>query len=49
MQFRYMAVCCVLGMGSLIAAAQTGGAASGPAAGTIATPAAALDCAGERD
>jgi len=30
-------------MGSLIGAAQTGGAASGPAAGTIATPAEALD------
>ncbi len=38
-----MAVCCVLGMGSLAAAAQMGGTANGPAAGTIATPAEAFD------
>jgi uncharacterized damage-inducible protein DinB len=38
-----MAACCVLGLGSLAAAAQTGGAPSGPAAGTIVTPATALD------
>ncbi len=43
MQIRWMAVCCLLGLGSLAAMAQTGDAASGPAAGTIATPAYALD------
>ncbi len=43
MHFRCMAVCCLLGVGSLAAVAQTGDAASGPAAGTIVTPAAALD------
>jgi hypothetical protein len=43
MQIRWMAVCCLLGVGSIAAVAQTGDAASGPAAGTIATPADALD------
>lgn len=43
MQIRWMAVCCLLGMGSIAAVAQTGDTASGPAAGTIATPANALD------
>src|SRR5580704_10781536 len=43
MQIRWMAVCCLLGVGSIAAVAQAGGAASGPAAGTIATPADALD------
>jgi len=39
-----MAACCLLGMGSLAAAGQMGaGAATGPAAGTMATPAMALD------
>jgi hypothetical protein len=42
MNFRLMAACCLLGVGS-IAAAQTGGAASGPAAGTIAAPASVYD------
>lgn len=43
MYLRLMAACCLLGMGSMTAAAQTGGAAKGPEAGTIATPAAAFD------
>ena len=44
MQFRLMAACCVLGMGSLVAAAQMGaGGAAAPAVGSIATPAAAFD------
>jgi uncharacterized damage-inducible protein DinB len=43
MQIRWMAVCCLLGVGSITAVAQTGGASSGPAAGTIVAPAAALD------
>jgi uncharacterized damage-inducible protein DinB len=38
-----MAICCLLGLGSMVAAAQAGVAASGPAAGTIAAPADALD------
>jgi len=43
MQIRWMAVSCLLGLGSFAAVAQTGDAASGPAAGTIVTPAVALD------
>src|ERR1035441_8970461 len=43
MRIRLMAACCVLGMGSLAAWAQAGGAAKGPDAGTIVTPAVALD------
>ena len=43
MQIRWIAACCLLGLGSLAAVAQTGDAANGPAAGTIATPAYALD------
>jgi hypothetical protein len=43
MHIRWMAACCLVGVCSLTAAAQMGGAASGPAAGTIATPAAAFD------
>ena len=42
MNIRLMAACCLLGVGS-IAAAQAGSAPSGPAAGTIASPAAAYD------
>ncbi|MGA7343665.1 MAG: DinB family protein [Terracidiphilus sp.] len=44
MHLKWMA-CCVLSMGSLVAAAQMGtsGKAQAPAAGTIATPAAAFD------
>jgi uncharacterized damage-inducible protein DinB len=38
-----MAVCCLMGMSSLGAAAQAGSAGSGPAAGTIATPAQGYD------
>ena len=43
MNIRLVAACCLLGMGSIAAVAQAGGAARGPAAGTIATPADALD------
>ncbi len=43
MHMRWMAACCLLGLGSLTATAQMGGTAKGPAAGTIATPAAAFD------
>jgi uncharacterized damage-inducible protein DinB len=43
MQLRWVAVCCLLGLGSMMAAAQAGGATSGPAAGTTATPAVAYD------
>src|ERR1700691_5640429 len=43
MQIRWIAACCLLGLGSLAAIAQTGDGANGPAAGTIATPAYALD------
>jgi uncharacterized damage-inducible protein DinB len=43
MQIRWIAACCLLGLGSLTAAAQVGGTASGPAVGTIATPAEAFD------
>lgn len=45
MDVRLLTACCVLGMSSLTAMAQTGqgNAAKGPEAGTIATPAAALD------
>jgi len=43
MNFRLVAACCLMGMGSIAAVAQAGGAASGQAAGTIATPADALD------
>jgi uncharacterized damage-inducible protein DinB len=43
MHLRWMATCCLLGLGSMLAAGQAGGTASGPAAGTIATPADALD------
>jgi len=38
-----MATCCLLGLGSMMAAGQAGGTASGPAAGTIAAPGDALD------
>ena len=43
MHLRWMAACCLLGLGSMMAAGQAGGTASGPAAGTIAAPAAAFD------
>ncbi len=43
MKIRLMALCCLLGMGSLTARAQMGGTAKGPAPGTIATPAEAFD------
>src|ERR1017187_3733289 len=43
MRIRLMAACCVLGMGSLAAWAQAGGAAKGPDAGTIVTPAVAVN------
>ena len=43
MHLSRMAMCCLLGMGSMMAAGQAGGTASGPAAGTIAAPADALD------
>jgi hypothetical protein len=43
MQIRWMAVCCLMGLSSLSGVAQADGAGSGPAAGTIATPAYALD------
>jgi uncharacterized damage-inducible protein DinB len=38
-----MAACCVLGLGTAAATAQAGATAAGPAAGTIITPAKALD------
>ncbi|MGD0740397.1 MAG: DinB family protein, partial [Terracidiphilus sp.] len=40
---RWMAACCLLGLGSLTATAQMGGTAKGPEPGTIVTPAAAFD------
>jgi len=45
MHLRLMASCCVLGMASLVAAAQaaTGGMAKAPEVGSIAAPAAAFD------
>ncbi len=43
MHLRLMATCCLLGLVSMTMAAQTGGAANGPGAGTIVTPAVALD------
>ena len=43
MHLRWMATCCLLGLGSMMAAGQAGGTASGPAAGTIAAPGDALD------
>ncbi|MGB6697122.1 MAG: DinB family protein [Terracidiphilus sp.] len=43
MRIRMMAVCCLLSLGSLAAAAQMGGMAKGLAPGTIATPAEAFD------
>src|SRR5580700_608000 len=43
MQIRLVAVCCLFGLGSLAAQAQTGAMAKGPAPGTIATPADACD------
>ena len=43
MHLRLMAACCLLGIVSMTAAAQTDSAAKGPAAGTIATPAQAFD------
>lgn len=43
MRIRLMAVCCLLGMGSMTAMAQAGGAAKGPEAGTLVTPAVTLD------
>jgi uncharacterized damage-inducible protein DinB len=43
MHLRWTATCCLLGLGSMIAAGQAGGTASGPATATTATPADALD------
>ena len=43
MKVRLIAVCCVLGMGSLVAAGQRDGNPAGPAAGTMVMPATALD------
>jgi uncharacterized damage-inducible protein DinB len=43
MHMRWMAACCLLGLGSLSAVAQMGGMAKGPAIGTTATPAEAFD------
>jgi len=43
MHMRWMATCCLLGLGSLTALAQMGGTAKGPELGTIATPAEAFD------
>ena len=44
MQIRMIAVCCLLSAGSLTAIAQMGAdAAKGPAAGTVISPATALD------
>ncbi len=43
MNFRLMAACCLLSVGSMMAVAQAGSAPSGPAVGTIAAPAAAYD------
>jgi len=43
MRVRLFAVCCVLALGSLMAAAQMGTGNSGPAPGTTATPAKAFD------
>jgi uncharacterized damage-inducible protein DinB len=43
MHMRWMAACCLLGLGSVIATAQMGGAAKGLEPGTIATPAEAYD------
>ena len=43
MHIRLAAVYCLFGLGSLATQAQMGTTASGPAVGTIATPAAALD------
>ncbi|MGO8933168.1 MAG: DinB family protein [Terracidiphilus sp.] len=43
MHIRWMAACCLLGLGSMMAAGQAGSTASGPAPGTIVTPAAAFD------
>jgi len=43
MKIRLTAACCLLGLVSLTAAAQTGAVGSGPAAATIAAPADALD------
>jgi uncharacterized damage-inducible protein DinB len=43
MKIRLIAICCVLGMGSVVAAGQRDGNPAGPAAGTMVTPATALD------
>jgi uncharacterized damage-inducible protein DinB len=43
MHLRFVAACCLLGLGSFTSAAQMGDAAKAPEAGTIATPAAAFD------
>jgi uncharacterized damage-inducible protein DinB len=43
MPARVFAICCVLGIGSLVAAAQMQSSAATPALGSIATPAQALD------
>lgn len=43
MHIRSIAACCLLSLGSLVAAAQMGGPAKGPEIGTIVTPAAAFD------
>lgn len=46
MRVRLLAACCLLSVGSVIASAQMGATtAQGPAAGTIVTPAAAMDSA----
>lgn len=43
MHIRWIAACCLLGLGSLTAAAQMGGPAKGPEPGTIITPAEVFD------
>ena len=43
MLLRFIAACCLLGLGSLPVAAQTSDTAQGSGAGTVVTPAAALD------
>ena len=43
MRKRMIAICLVLGVSSLAATAQMGGASAGPAAGTIASPSSAVD------
>ena len=43
MHVRLMAICCVMGVASVAAVAQMGDAKTGSAAGTIVTPARAMD------